>query len=182
MSRSIAGADEDLWVFGYGSLIFRPDFPFQTRRHGYITGWTRRLWQASLDHRGTPELPGRVATLVASPGSRCWGVAYLVAQEQRSHVLQYLDARESGGYQRQHLSFCTAEDEPLASVLVYIADQHNPNFVGPEATDLTAACIRAARGLSGDNLEYVVRLAAALTEMGADDAHVLSLAQVLAQS
>lgn len=171
--------ESDLWVFGYGSLIFRPDFPYVARREGYITDWSRRFWQASLDHRGTFENPGRVATIVASPGARCWGVAYCVAPQERERVLAYLDERECGGYERRMLPFHTPDAEPLDSVLVYIADHGNPNFCGPEELAVTAAFVRAARGLMGPNLDYVSKLAAALQLMGAEDPHVFELARAL---
>ena len=174
-----AEQENDLWVFGYGSLIFRPGFAYVARREGFICDWSRRFWQASPDHRGTPQSPGRVATIVASPGSQCWGVAYRVAAAERAGVLAYLDERECGGYERRSLPFFTPDGEPLDSVLVYIAEHGNPNFVGPEDTAITAACVRAACGLMGPNLDYVWQLATALAHMGADDAHVFELAQAL---
>jgi glutathione-specific gamma-glutamylcyclotransferase len=172
-------SDQALWVFGYGSLIFRPDFPFVARREGFICDWSRRFWQASPDHRGTPEQPGRVATIVASPGAHCWGVAYRVADDQREAVLAYLDERECGGYERRRLPFFTPGEESLSSVLVYIAEHGSPNFVGPEEIADTALQVRAACGLRGPNLEYVAQLAAALTSMGAQDPHVFELALAL---
>ena len=178
MAVSRASA-EALWVFGYGSLIFRPDFPFIAKREGFITGWARRFWQASLDHRGTPACPGRVATIVRSPETRCWGVAYQVAAEEQQAVLSYLDARECGGYERQLLPFHTPCGQVLNEVLVYIASHDNPHFVGPEETHAIAACVRAACGLTGPNREYVLKLAAALERMGADDPHVFELARAL---
>jgi cation transport protein ChaC len=171
--------ESDLWVFGYGSLIFRPDFPFVVRREGYITGWTRRFWQASLDHRGTPERPGRVATIVATPGARCWGVAYHVAPRDRTEVLAYLDERECGGYERRLMPFYSSTSESLVDVLVYIAAHDNPNYVGPEDDADTVAHVREAHGLTGPNREYVLQLAAALARMGADDPHVFELARAI---
>jgi cation transport protein ChaC len=103
-------------------------------------------------------------------------------------VLAYLDARECAGYERRLLPFHTpgaqgegdeSPGEPLASVLVYIADHQNPNFVGPEETAATAAQVRLARGFMGPNLDYVSQLAAALASMGAQDAHVFELARAL---
>jgi len=173
---------EDLWVFGYGSLIFRPDFPFIAKREGFICGWVRRFWQASLDHRGTPACPGRVATIVSSAGARCWGVAYQVAPEQQQAVLRYLDERECGGYERRLLPFHTPCGSMMCNVLVYIADHENPHFVGPEDTQAIASCVRAACGLTGPNRDYVLKLAAALELMGADDPHVFELARALEEA
>jgi glutathione-specific gamma-glutamylcyclotransferase len=174
--------NSDLWIFGYGSLIFRPDFPFSARCQGYITGWTRRFWQASPDHRGTPQQPGRVATIIVSPQEQCWGVAYRVAEVDRARVLEQLDERERGGYERKIVPFYTSEAalRCVERVVVYIADHTNPNYVGPEDTQQIADIVREARGLSGANREYVLRLAAALTAMGAIDPHVFELARAIA--
>src|SRR5581483_11846825 len=76
MSRH-ANAHFAMWIFAYGSLIFRPDFPWIERRRAFVRGWARRFWQGSPDHRGVPEAPGRVVTLVARDGF-CGGCAYRI--------------------------------------------------------------------------------------------------------
>jgi len=168
----------EVWVFGYGSLMFRPDFPHVERRAGHVTGWSRRFWQASIDHRGTPDAPGRVVTLVATPGAVCWGVAFRVAAEHRAEVLARLDHRESGGYRRQTMALFTAAGV-LDDVIVYVADETNPHYVGNEDEREIAAIVDAAIGPSGANRDYVLQLSAALAQLGTEDAHVSQIVAAL---
>lgn len=168
----------DVWIFGYGSLIFRPDFRFVEQRAGILRGYARRFWQASTDHRGTPEAPGRVVTLIEARGESCWGMVYRVAAPHRESVLASLDHRERGGYQRRSLSLSTSAGI-LEDVIVYVADQSNPNYVGPEECARIASIVRMAHGPSGANREYVLRLAEALARIGAEDPHVFEIARLL---
>jgi cation transport regulator ChaC len=172
---------EASWVFGYGSLIWRPTFRFDERRPGWIAGWTRRFWQGSTDHRGLPGAPGRVVTLVAEPGARCFGVAYRLPDDGREEILAHLDHREKGGYARHvvdvHLESENAPATPRA--VVFIATESNSEFLGPAPLAAMAAQIRSAHGPSGPNVEYVLRLAEALRAMNANDEHVFELAAAL---
>ncbi len=162
---------EAVWLFGYGSLIFKVDFPYLEARTASIQGWTRRFWQGSHDHRGTAASPGRVVTLVEAPGERCLGLAYRVSPATFDH----LDHREKNGYLR-FFTPMTFADGTVEPGLVYVAGPDNPAFLGPDDTDAMADQIARSHGPSGDNAEYLLALDAALTKLGADDEHVRTLA------
>jgi cation transport regulator ChaC len=168
-----------VWLFGYGSLIWKADFPFIERRPASISGWVRRFWQGSHDHRGTPEAPGRVVTLVPQPGAVCHGMAYLVTPEEFVHH----DYREKNGYLRVpvdiHFDRCV-DGGGSAAGLVYIARHDNAAYLG-EASELDIARhIADARGPSGPNVEYLLHLAHALRDMGHEDEHVFAIERHLA--
>ncbi|MDH3521156.1 MAG: gamma-glutamylcyclotransferase [Myxococcales bacterium] len=165
------------WIFGYGSLIWRPDFAYLEKRAACVRGLARRLWQGSPDHRGAPDAPGRVATLVPRRAARCWGVAYRVADGVWDAVLARLDARESGGFERCPVDVGFADSaQALAPALTYIAHAHNPNFLGPAPLAAIADQVRRASGRSGSNAAYVLELAAALRALAVRDAHVFGVA------
>ena len=142
------------WVFGYGSLVWRPSIPFVEREPAWIDGYARRFWQGSTDHRGVPGAPGRVVTLVEEPGAVCWGMAYRVAPADRDAVLATLDHREKGGYDRREVTLHFRGRDPVAG-LVYLATAENPNYLGPAPLEEIAAQVRASSGPSGDNVDYV---------------------------
>ncbi len=173
-------AVSDEWIFGYGSLVWRPGFAFRERHPAYIKGWLRRFWQASPDHRGTAEAPGRVVTLVPSPASTCWGMAYRVDASVAAEVLGQLDHREKAGYERVRVTLRFRARPSVEDVLVYVAAAGNPNFVGPASLAEIAEVARVAHGPSGANREYVLRLADALSAMDAADDHVTALARLVA--
>jgi cation transport regulator ChaC len=172
---------EDRWVFGYGSLVWRPAFPYLQRLPGFISGWARRYWQGSTDHRGVPEAPGRVVTLIPEPQHQCWGIAYRVAPDAWERVTEALDDRERGGFDRKDVTVVFRDpDQPAVRALVYVATERNSNYLGPAVDSEIAAQIRDARGPSGSNSEYALELAAALRSIEADDDHVFAIADLLA--
>ncbi|MDC0668686.1 gamma-glutamylcyclotransferase [Nannocystis radixulma] len=165
-----------LWLFGYGSLIWRPAIPFAERRPARAGGYERRFYQGSTDHRGVPEAPGRVVTLVPSASASCHGVAYRVAPPDVGAVLDTLDVREKGGYTRLELRIDVIGDESrTVTALTYVAAPDNPNWLGPASLAAIARQIAGSRGPSGTGREYLVRLAAALRELAVDDPHVFDL-------
>jgi len=162
-----------VWIFGYGSLVWRPDFPFAERRPAWIEGFARRFWQGSTDHRGRPGAPGRVVTLVPHAGARCTGLAYRLDPSHQAGVLADLDHRERGGYRRLRVAIELATGRVPG--LLYQAREDNPNYLGPASLAAIATQVAGAHGPSGSNREYVERLARALRELGAEDDHVFGV-------
>ena len=167
---------DEVWLFGYGSLIYKVDFPYIERRPAYIMHWARRLWQGSHDHRGTPQAPGRVVTLIPQAEAACVGMAYLIEPQ----TFAQLDEREKNGY----LRFATAlhfDEEHTAEGLVYIATEENAAFLGPAAEADIARHIAASSGPSGPNRDYLLQLADALRELDAHDPHVFDIERHLVE-
>lgn len=165
-----------VWLFGYGSLIFNPDFPFLARRPASVTHFSRRFWQGSHDHRGTPSAPGRVVTLVPQQGAVCQGMAYLITPE----VFAQLDQREKNGYLRHALDILF-EDGDVVEGLVYVAPYDNAAFLGEAPEHDIARQIARAEGPSGPNRDYLQQLAHALRELGMDDPHVFAIERHLSK-
>ncbi|PAA63547.1 hypothetical protein BOX15_Mlig028730g1 [Macrostomum lignano] len=192
--QDLVSVDGSLRIFGYGSLIWKPNFPFKSRTVGYIKGYERRFYQGTTTHRGTPEWPGRVATLIeAKPGtveenpsniaitSGCtsplvWGVAYeLRGLADIRSALAHLAEREMilGGYRFDCVQFYPylgrrAKPEDVAaaaySVQVYIAEPGNDQYLGSAPLDIQAYQIARAEGFCGRNIEYVKKVAVFMLE------------------
>lgn len=161
---------DTLWLFGYGSLIYKADFPYLERKPARIFNWSRRFWQGSHDHRGTPDKPGRVVTLIESQGAVCEGMAYLITPQEFAH----LDYREKNGYLRilTHIEF---QDGGNTQGVVYMADEKNHAFLGPASEQEIACQIHRSEGPSGRNSDYLFHLAQALRELNEVDEHVFEI-------
>jgi cation transport regulator ChaC len=174
-----------IWIFGYGSLLWRPGFAFEERRAAVVRDYQRRLDQGSPDHRGTPARLGRVATLLRAPGAACGGAVYRLAERDAPAILEALDVREQGGYDRLSLpAELIGGDGPGGAVtaITWVASPGNTYHLGPAPLEVMTAQIRAAVGPSGANLEYALRLDATLRELGFEDPHVAAVAAALRAS
>lgn len=148
------------------------------RRRARLQGWARRFWQGSHDHRGLPDDPGRVVTLIPDADGHCDGMAYLVQREVVVETFEALDHREKNGYQRVEVELELVDGpngSPLTPGIVYIATTDNHAFLGPAPLPEMAAQIRTCEGPSGRNIDYLMDLARALRELDADDPHVFEL-------
>ncbi len=170
-----------LLVFAYGSLIFRPSRFFGERRAAAVRGYRRAFRQASPDHRGTPDRPGRVVTLLREEGATCCGVVYEVRDAEIDPALAELDDRESAGYDRAEVIADVRGWAAPARALTWIAPPSNPNHCAPAPIAQVAEVVRRARGKSGANVDYVLRLAEALRALGCADDEVFALEAALGE-
>lgn len=159
---------QDRWVFGYGSLMWRPGFPFVDRRRATLHGRRRAFCIYSVHHRGTYERPGLVLGL--APGGSTKGVAYRVAAEAWDEVYAYLRERE----QPTETYFEAWRDVRLdgggpASALVFLSDAKHPQWAGSLSLEQQADLIAGARGLSGRNIDYLTDLVSHLRDDGVRD-------------
>ncbi|XP_038717301.1 gamma-glutamylcyclotransferase 2-3 isoform X2 [Tripterygium wilfordii] len=156
-----------MWVFGYGSLIWKAGFDYDDRLVGFIKGYRRVFYQGSTDHRGTPEYPGRTVTLEPAGGEVCWGIAYKITKkEDEETAFTYLEEP-------------SATTPAVSGVMVYIASPDkklNKNYLGPESLENIAKQIVCAQGPSGPNRDYLFQLERSLLEIGCEDKHVMDLA------
>lgn len=162
--RLLAPPGEDFWVFGYGSLMWRPDFPYVECRPALLRGWHRALCVYSRHYRGTHDKPGLVLGL--DRGGACRGRAFLVAAEDGAAVCDYLHAREmiSGVYEPRWVGIVTPEGRRRAAA--YIADRQHEQYAGklPEA-ELVRLILQGV-GKGGPNIEYIENTVRHLDELG----------------
>jgi cation transport protein ChaC len=160
-------AGGDLWVFGYASLIWRPEFEFAERRLAVVHGFHRALEMRSRVNRGTPECPGLVFALVA--GGSCRGVVHRIAHEQAERELERLWLREmpTGVYDPRWLH-CRSVDDGGAvhgvNALAFTLDRRSPNYTGPIDDGEMLAILRSACGRYGTTLDYLLDTARSLRE------------------
>lgn len=174
-----------VWIFGYASLMWRPGFAFVHSKPARIAGLSRRLEQGSPDHRGTHELPGRVATLVPDEAGEVHGIAFALPSGEEEAILAALDEREQEGYERRALwAEVETEDGGMAEleVITWIASPGNRWHLGPAPLEVMLEGVLAARGPSGTNVEYVLRLHETLSVLGVEDAHVTALAEAIREA
>jgi len=170
----------DFWVFGYGSLIWRPGFTFAERRRATLLGYRRCFCMTSIVYRGTPEHPGLVLALDAAEGGACAGVAYRVAGNGAAETLAYLRERELVSYAYHEVRHAvTLEDGRVVEALAYVSDRAHPQYRGGLSLEEQAAVIATAAGSSGPNTEYLLNTVESLGSLGLEDPELQRLATLV---
>jgi len=172
-SDKLTGRVGGVWVFGYGSLIWRPGFEYDDKQVAVLAGYQRSFSQASHDHRGTAEAPGRVVTLAPSTGAQCKGVAFRLPAPA-TELLSALDIREQDGYERTHVEVILSSGASV-SAITWIASRGNPSWRDHESLDDIAQLIAYRKGPSGTNREYLFELEGALEKLEIRDEYINDL-------
>ena len=174
MSRAVESMHE-LWVFGYGSLMWHPGFVYVDRHKALLRGWRRRLCIYSHVYRGTAERPGLVLGL--DWGGACPGVAFRVDAALREPTVRYLRERElvTAVYLERTLPI-TLSDGRRVTALTYVADRAHGQYVGPMERGEVLGLVRQGHGRSGDNAEYVLNTRDHLRDLGIIDGELEWLA------
>ena len=157
-----------LWVFGYGSLLWKTGFEPVERRRAVLNDYHRSFCMLSIHHRGTPEEPGLVLALDAVPGATCTGIAFRAADDEADEVLAMLREREliSSAYVERQVELQTNEG-PLTS-LAYVVDTDHAQYVQLDL-ETQAQMIARSTGGMGPNPEYLYNTATLLEEMSIAD-------------
>lgn len=156
------------WVFGYGSLMWRPGFPYLERRRALHQGRRRAFCIYSVHHRGTPERKGLVLGLASGGAVR--GVAYQVAEAEWAQTYAYLMEREQPTETYvEHYAAARLDDGRLVRALTFLSDRSHPQWAGVLSLEAQAALIAGASGLSGRNVDYLADLVEHLRAEGIAD-------------
>jgi len=162
------------WIFAYGSLLWRPGFQFKKMKKASVLGWERRIWHSSTDHRGTPGLPGRVATIVPMKAGVCEGLVYGISNSKWVETIEYLDEREKNGY-KSILICVDAEEFGLIEAITYVSKLEEGWVVLDEKDEESISFLLNAVGESGKNIDYLMTLGSTLDQLGIKDRHVRNL-------
>jgi cation transport protein ChaC len=171
---------EDLWVFGYGSLMWQPGFEFVEQVPARLIGEHRALCVYSFDHRGTPEKPGLVLGL--DRGGACRGIAFRVAARRRSDTVNYLRGREQTTHvYREVMRSVWLENEARqrVSALAYVVDRGHVQYAGRLALAEQLRYVRQGHGRSGNNRDYVLSTVKSIEAQGFRDPQLHHLALML---
>ena len=171
---------DDLWVFGYGSLMWRPGFEFVEQVSARLIGEHRALCVYSFDHRGTPEKPGLVLGL--DRGGACRGIAFRVAARLRDTTIGYLRGREQTTHVYREVTrsvWLGSDARQRVSALTYVVDRGHVQYAGRLPLAEQLRIVRQGHGRSGNNRDYVLSTVRAIESQGFRDRELHRLATLL---
>jgi glutathione-specific gamma-glutamylcyclotransferase len=164
----MGGDMDEFWVFGYGSLMWRPGFDYIDAEHARLHGYHRALCVRSHVHRGTPERPGLVLGL--DRGGSCLGIAFRIAPERAGDVTDYLRARELVTHvYKERKARLMLKSGRQVSALAYVVDRDHAQYAGGLSAADAVAQISGAVGVSGANEDYVINTVNHLRQMNIRD-------------
>ncbi len=166
-------AGQDLWVFGYASLLWRPEFEAQEQHACRVWGWHRALKMWSRLNRGSPECPGLVFALL--PGGSCQGVVYRVGQSDADEVLQRLWAREMPMDVYTPVWLPCSTPQGSVKALAFTLPRSSPSFTGHLTSETYRHIFRNASGRFGTTLDYAQQTYDSLRSHGIDDRALAAL-------
>ena len=167
---------DELWVFGYGSLIWSPEFPFAERHIARLQDWRRSFCMHSVHYRGSASSPGLVLALDQAAGATCDGVAFLVQRGAEGETLALLRTREliSSAYLEQYLTVDLANGARHRA-LAFVINRDHVQYCGGLSLQAQARVIATAQGVRGPNRDYLFATAQHLAELGIEDPELSEL-------
>lgn len=175
------GAGSAVWIFGYGSLIWKPGFEYAERALAELVGYRREFCMTSIHYRGTPEAPGLVLALDADPAGRCAGVAYRLTEAGAAAALAYVRNRELVSYAYdERLLPLRLEDGRRIEAYVYVVNRDHAQYRGGLTPEEQAEVIARAVGPMGTNADYLMSTVASLAALGLEDPELVALAAMVA--
>jgi len=171
----MATTNHDLWVFGYGSLMWHPGFPHSESQAALLRGYHRAFNVSSVRAWGSPEAPGLVASLL--PGGSCRGRAFRVAAGDREQVLEYLAWRERAYLRRQvRLELETGR----VAAVTHVANPGHPRFIASLEPEQAARLVRQGVGDKGSSRDYLANTVDHLEQLGLGDGAMHTLLRLVA--
>jgi cation transport protein ChaC len=168
---------QQFWIFGYGSLMWRPGFDFIRSESALVRGYHRRLCVYSYVHRGTPEQPGLVLGL--DRGGSCHGLGFQIAPEKWDDTLSYLRAREQVTmvYLERRTEMTLRSTGQQVEAVTYVVDRKHRQYTGHLNDDDLAVHVQHGQGVSGHCIDYVMSTVSHLREMKIRDQTLERLAR-----
>ena len=160
----------NLWVFGYGSLMWNPEFPVAEQQPAMLEGYSRSFCMWSIHHRGSEENPGLVLALDVDDKARCHGIAFRIPAEQADEALKKLREREliSSAYFEKFCPISLADGRVVQAVC-YIIDRNHRQYCGELDLETQAQVIARSKGGRGPNSEYLINTVTHMVDMSIED-------------